>query len=495
MSENNIKLHEKRWFFPALITLFAIILYIIPHDATESMMTHQAIVDALLAGNNWGRQALVGNTDCPALQTLALLITQAILGMLHLALSPQRLLVALSQATVMAYMVRILMQHKKIYLALIPVTAALLFPITRYAFTSLDPNWIVAIPAAAAIYHIAAWNDGKSMRDLTMAAIFNGILCICGPTPAIISIAVAVIFYLAVRKELSTNNEPYYGMRSLLWAPAVYCLALWFLWNWLVMDNVLFGLSDLFARLNCTRNDISAMFNLTPISAISIAFMAPLIIICLKANKTMSAKCLIPFFAVTAIIAAISHALQFYAAALVPMVTTAILAAFTLCAMSDFCNSVPRKCCLMALICCAYLCFRAEHLAHGVQWDTTEQAVEQAPSREEITSFIDQYWPKSRTMLYGLRLPALYPDTTEERFVARLDFQENDLLAQATQEQLHLLVPPPTGEYYPRKGHTLADIHDNGKPWLLLEHEWPGGWQLWRVVIAPEKESKLDILR
>ena len=32
---------------------------------------------------------------------------------------------------------------------------------------------------------------------------------------------------------------------------------------------------------------------------------------------------------------------------------------------------------------------------------------------------------------------------------------------------------------------TMAEIHAHGKPWLLLEHVWPGGWQLWRCVVPP----------
>jgi len=40
----------------------------------------------------------------------------------------------------------------------------------------------------------------------------------------------------------------------------------------------------------------------------------------------------------------------------------------------------------------------------------------------------------------------------------------------------------------------LSDIHEHGRPWLLLEKQWPDGWQLWRCVVPPDGESKLKNL-
>ena len=72
------------WLLPAVFSGLAILLYLLPHSATESMEVHTAITGALRAGNNWGRQALVGNTDYPALQSIALLGCEVVAGLLHL---------------------------------------------------------------------------------------------------------------------------------------------------------------------------------------------------------------------------------------------------------------------------------------------------------------------------------------------------------------------------------------------------------------------------
>jgi hypothetical protein len=114
-----------------------------------------------------------------------------------------------------------------------------------------------------------------------------------------------------------------------------------------------------------------------------------------------------------------------------------------------------------------------------------------APQAQELLDFIDQYWPDSRIILVGSRLPAIYPDPEAKRFVSKIDFNERDFLAQAAEEQLHILVPPPDGRFYPPQNSILADIHKNGRDWLFLEKVFPNDWQLWRSTIPPKGESKL----
>ncbi len=57
------------------------------------------------------------------------------------------------------------------------------------------------------------------------------------------------------------------------------------------------------------------------------------------------------------------------------------------------------------------------------------------------------------------------------------------------EEQLHLLIPPDNGRYYPRNHPIFSEIHRYGRDWLFLEELWPSGWQLWRCIRPrpPEK--------
>ena len=57
---------------------------------------HQSIVDSILAGNDWGRQALIGNLDNPFLPTVALLTVNVICRVF--GGNPAVLLCSISQA-------------------------------------------------------------------------------------------------------------------------------------------------------------------------------------------------------------------------------------------------------------------------------------------------------------------------------------------------------------------------------------------------------------
>ncbi|MDX9979853.1 MAG: hypothetical protein RBU25_07365, partial [Lentisphaeria bacterium] len=48
----------------------------LPFLASDTMRVHAAVVDSLMTGHNWGRQALVGALDYPILPTLALLLAR-----------------------------------------------------------------------------------------------------------------------------------------------------------------------------------------------------------------------------------------------------------------------------------------------------------------------------------------------------------------------------------------------------------------------------------
>ena len=116
----------------------------------------------------------------------------------------------------------------------------------------------------------------------------------------------------------------------------------------------------------------------------------------------------------------------------------------------------------------------------------------QAPDPQEITDGIDKTWPEARVAVYGMRLPVLYPDPTERRFTARLDYHEAHLMELSHMEQMFLLVPPPDGYFFPQRHSVFTDIYANGRPWLLLERQWSSGWQLWRAVFPPEDQSLLE---
>jgi len=483
----------RNWNVFFIFIAIAAILYLCPHKPTPAMDVHMAIVDALRAGNNWGRQALVANLDYPVLQSLALLLADAIAKCLHL--NSATLLCAIAQAWTLAYLLRCMNSLKSWFAAPIPIALAIILPFVRNSILTLDPNWVAAVPLSAAFYHLVLWQNDKSLRNIILTAANTGFLCLCGIAPALMAAVISIVIYLQLKKEYVRLDMPCEGMRSLLWASFAYCALLWFVWNWLVMDDILFALRDLWNRADTVNTEVllkHARLWMRPV-ALAIVFVSPLSIIAKKTDMTPTAAFLLPVPFVLAASMFFSSALGIPMTAIAPLLSVFILSAFILLLLANFSHNVSKTAASIAILACAFFAFTVPSLEIANKNEAIKYS--QPPLREDITFYIDQFWPKSRTMLYGLALPALYPDTTEKRFVARLDYQENDFIAQAKNEQMHILVPPPDGRFYPQKNHPLASIHANGKSWLLLEKQWPGGWQLWRAVIPPDNESRLDFMR
>ncbi|MBR4673185.1 MAG: hypothetical protein IKP00_01855 [Victivallales bacterium] len=481
------------WTLPTVFVVLLLLLYLLPHKPTEAMEIHQAITEALRAGNNWGRQALVGNTDYPALQSLCLLVCEAVATPIRL--SGPRLMCALTQAWMLTIFVRILLHTGHLKLAWLPILLSAVLPVIRDVLLSLDPNWIAAVPAAEILYHLVLWKETKNLRSMIVASACCGILCLCGLAGLFTGCATAILLYIIAKKDLAEQGSPTSGLRTLLWSTAAYSIFIWLLWNWLVMDDVFFGLRDLFARLpSISRKGFNLiLITPNPLSVIILLFLAPLVILCLKSDKKEASQCLIVQVVLLLAVAALSRCIQIPATAVWPLVIVDILSTVTLASICTLPHKVSRETTLASLIIIILASFRiASSFTHG---SIVALAPGGLPPREELTAFIDQFWPQSRTMLYGLKLPAAYPDPLEKRFVARLDFQQDDLLKQETDEQLHILIPPPNGKYYPKDNSPLADIYVNGRDWLILEKQWPSGCQLWRVVPPPQNESKLKFLQ
>jgi len=471
----------------ALFAVLALVIYQLPMRPSAALTVHQSIVDALLASNNWGRQALIGSIDYPVLPSLALLISTVIGGFARL--DGARLLQALVLAWTLCYFVRAAYYQHSWFTAIIPPVLLFALPQLRNAALTLDPGWIAAVPFAAMLFHLVCWHANKGLRDLVLAGVNGGFLAFCGPGPLITGLVVVAVLSAEQRRSTaSQDSSARDGIAPLLWAPILYCIALWLLWNWLVMDDLLFGLRDLWLRADNVRPE-QLQQHLDSAIPLLLFCLAPMLILVLKSDLRVIARCLLPTLFILPAASVISAALGANPASLLPLSAIAALMVFTLVSIAGFGHRVPRGCAIMAAACCAV------YAIHSKQAFPPDTRADSAPAREEILAYIDQFWPDSRTALYGLRLPALYSDPAEKRFIARLDYQEQAFLDQAKDEQLHILVPPPDGYFYPLAHSLLADLHANGRPWLFLEKQWPGNWQLWRCVIPPKGESRLEHLR
>lgn len=488
MQDNNTKNKLLPWLGAGLFLVLTIAIYLLPHKQTESMLCHSWIITALKSGNLWGRQAFTSILDYPLLQNLAMLTCDCIASTLRL--DAGRLLCAIAQSLVLLRFIMLFLPRKNWYCLLLPIAIAALLPTVSVSFRMLDPAWVAVVPAAAVFYRIA--KEDNSLKSLMMSAIDSSLLLLCGIPAAVMGLTFLIFLDIRQKAICKKDGIPYAGMPTIIWIAPAYCIAVMLIANWLIMDDPVFPLYDILPRLLSLQTKVLRAIVCTPFNFCMFVFLFPMFILCMKTECKPLAR-LVIIQAILLIVSDIMLKLmKLPSTGIEPLAILVIMEAVTLLATSKFTNPVPRNACIMAFICCIYASFRAEHL-HNLS--TYSEHMSLPPSPEKITEYIDQFWPMSRTFIIGKKMPMFFNDPKEKRFVSRLDFQEQCILEQSIQEQMHLLVPPTDGIFCPAGNHPLTEIHEHGRQWLLLEKEWADGWQLWRVGIAPGNDSKLDFLR
>lgn len=470
----------------------------LPFVATDVGLTHSRIVESLLQGQNWGRQALVGSLDFPTLTTLGLLVA----GMVArcwpfpaLGIDPVRLLVAWAQAWALMYLVRTALPEKRSWVVLPILGAIVAVPDVRDAVIALDPNWVVVVPLSGLFYHAARWHRTNALRDVIICAMNLGLLAFAGLPGAIVAFVVLAVLCHNVRRFSVVAKSEQGGVKLLIWAPFCYCAFLWLLWNRLVMHDMLFGIKHLWGAVcGC---DAESLLEGVRQALASTSFVAlaggVVLVLSLRTDAHGAATCLLA----GGCAAVFSHSFLRGIGAFAPgggIIVLALAAMGIAIPVLQLEWGPATRWRLMVAVPAAGACIAIACVRPAPPLSSEADYMRPAPPAEAIAAWIDRFWPESRVTVYGVAAPAIYHDLTEKRFVAQLDFREQDFLTRARREQIHLLVPPPSGVFYPARRGRLEDIHGKGRPWLLLEKTWGEGWQLWRCALPPEGESKLQEL-
>jgi hypothetical protein len=465
--------------------------YLMLREASVAMLRHQTIARAILAGQNWGRQALVGSLEFPPLPTLLLLIFEGPLKILPL--DGTRLICALAQAFCLSRILRLLQTFGKPWQLLILIALPVLIVIfwqDAFLFTSADPGWLTAAVYAGFFCSMSRWQHQQDLRHLVNAAFALGLLTLCGAGGILLALFSLPVVLHGVKRKLP-SEEKFRGLTTLFSLPVLYGLFLLLLWNSLIMGDSLFFLRDFWLRASCLQ--LSAFGDAAHTQLLFFYFLGVMVLLIsgFFSDQSLAARLLQPAFLFLPLFFLFCRDMQVHPAGAGALSGLMIILFFLLFSYSHFHTGLSETLAgagMIALTICGFAAFSRNATPF-------REELPEIPSQQQMTSYIDQFWPDSRIMLYGLPLACSYPDTLEKRFVARLDYQEQDFLRQAADEQMHLLMPPPNGYFYPPQNTVYSDIYAHGRPWLLLEKQYPGGWQLWRCVIPPEGESKLDALR
>ncbi len=461
----------------------------LPFTTTDTMRTHMSIVDSLLHGHNWGRQALVGSVEFPTLPTLGLLLAE-LLGRL-VRVPGGRLLVAVAQAWGLCYFIRVPEKAWRSWLACVWVGLLPWLPEVRQVFLASDPNWIVVVPVCGLLYHLARWNQTQSLRDVIVCAMHCGVLAFAGWVGMACAFAVLLMMCLDLPRLAIVEPSEQGGIRLLIWAPFCYCVFLWLLWNWLVMGDMLFACK----RLVEAGKAVSArqFFTVFRDSVVELSFLVGggfiVLLFCLRGKAHGPAMSLLAGLLAAVLSRAALHSMALFASAgtLVTLIVGAMGLVLPILVVDWRTNRWRFVIAVAAIAGSAWGSWQRP----GRPYTAEHMYMVPAPSPSSVTACVDRFWPGSRIFVFGVCAPAIYHDAREARFVACLDFHRGMFLAQAEEEQLHILVPPRNGVFYAKRTSPLSMIHQSGAPWLLLERQWPSGWQLWRCVVAPRRESKL----
>jgi MFS family permease len=467
----------------------------LPFLASDTMRVHAAVVDSLITGHNWGRQALVGTLEYPVLPTLALLLARVIAAPLRM--DAGLLLTAACQAWAILYAMRLATTARQRLAVGVGLFFALASGDVLDAFATADPNWVIAPLFGAVVYHLTLWHRSQDLRDAVLAAANAGVLALAGPVGIVLGLALLAGMGQFLDRSATGPAEDRDGLKWLIWTPFCYGILLLFLWNWLIMDSPLFFLGHLFQTMHgkSTGGVIEYAFRALgselgwfPLAAMLAASL------CLHPGhpRRVSASALTVGLLAVVAMRSLGTSLSLYPAGAGILLASGSLGLISLALAGMDWQGHRSRVALGLVVLLAAIVISRIYPAHPL----TDEArfADEAPPRAEIEGYIDQYWPDSRVAVYGLRPAAIYHDPYERRFVARIDFHEGVFLDQARDEIVHLLLPPDNGLYYPQGMEPFSRISTEGKPWLLLEKTWPSGWQLWRCVIAPTRHSLLEDL-
>ncbi len=477
----------------AVVVLFGLRLAL-PFHLSESQAAYDAVTWALLAEQNWGKQALAGIIEYSPLPAVCQLVASPLQAVRFLP-PPNRLVIAGAQVWVLCLVIR----TTRIYFPRLvgAVVGILLFALvlltpgadglfSGYWFVA-DPFWVCAVPLAAAICHVARWERDGRLRDLIIAAIAAGILVFGGLAGMLFAANITLVLVLRGRRHRDEPPVP----ALLVLMPLLYAALLFFLFNHLVMGDVFFAFRRLGEFFQAAQFWTSAARG-ARLVWLGLAVCLPLVALLIR-PISLTARLSWHLAAASALCHLMQHGGRIFIGGAFVLATVGLLPILLQIASVPTSPQPLRRCLPAAvglLLGCGMLVFRKDAL------DLEDFSDPGAPSRREIVALVDSRWQDSRILVYGLRPAVLYsrPDNNRElpgrRFVCRLDFNPYVLHEHMEHEQLHLLVPPDSGRYYPQHHRIFSEVHGEGVPdWLLLEAVWPsrrdrhgGQWQLWRCI-------------
>ncbi|MFT5131371.1 MAG: hypothetical protein ACI8W8_005007 [Rhodothermales bacterium] len=457
-----------------LIVVVCGVRIFLPFTETDSMLVYEKIAAALLQGDNWGKQALVGALDYPPLPTVVLIFFVALTPS---ALDPGHLMVALCQVTVLVFLLRsaATFSLRSTLLAGLLMMAGLMAGPQLWA---ANPFWVMLVPLAAAMFYFCQWERAGKLRSLVMVAICAGTLVYCG----IAGMIAGLLLVLTLRRSGIRRKEWPAGSTPLAIAPWIYGMILYPLFNLLILGDLGYAMKRLAGSLSELGPDV--IYSLPQLWLLAVVALVLGLAGRLVPRFHLACGWIVAF----SLLAVLHRSSSWFVGGGALFMG---FAALPLLHILFFPGKLFQRLSSGVTVAATCVLLFAGTFIGRQPAATGAEFANGAPPAEEVVALVDAHWPNSRILLLDLRSAAIYADSIPNRFSPRLDVIESDIRLQIEEEQMHLLLAPNNGVFYARHGQ-LAEMHTNDRDWLFLEKQWPDGWQLWRCVrAAPQPNAEL----
>lgn len=448
---------ERRKTSPLLILIIFLIATVarlfFPVVMNDSMGFYSAASWAVIEHQNWGKQVLAGVLEYSPLPS-SLMITLSPLSFFS-ALNIAAVALAISQAAVLSGLFLMLGEFiRRVWLRIVLAMAGVCLLgvgvggwIPGKYLAVADPFWILLFPLVVLMIFAARVGRIASLRPVLGYSLACGLLLFAGPAGIVIGVVSLVVLIAFGRKELKLEG----GTTLLALMSFIYGVILHLLFNLVIMGDWLFSIKRLIPYFQSVGAPLFSSWRL--------AFVIVWALVCLSSLFVMSKlpffirftwglgiSC-VPIFLIRRLGAVFvgGEYLVYGAVSVSLMLAIAVL-------MTK--KGVGLKVGLFSLIVTVMFLVSVSVLRrYSLMHEPYLNAAH--PSREQITELIDEDWVGSRVLVFGARAASLYCVTEDEdpkvrdRFIGNVDFNIHVVFDHMEKEQLHLLVPPDDGRFYP----------------------------------------------
>lgn len=475
---------KTKWLSPIGLALFLIILgfsmfeMLSDHHLAARLSGYsrlnplEQIITCLRTGHPWGLQALLAFWEIPQLAVLGNLLGSLIPLPGSSPFNPW-----LDCLCLLFFFWQIRLWQKA------SRRPPLYFPLLLFcAFLNADlmycgiSSWLPAFLILLSARFQDRLNQDFTLTDFTVYAVILGLLALCGPGGLVAGFA-AILLGLPLCAARNPGRSNASGYLCCLCLPFLMSLLMLLLWNHLIFGNCLFAWQSYLARLRPVFGNLPHDTALLAVGVFLILSLLPFI--STRSRRHPVLEQVLCLLCLTAPVFAFKHS--------APYVILTFLILLPAAAIFYY-RPAFNKLIGLSVIC--LVGFYAIGLDGRVRTQYNRELAEK-PKISDITAELEQWGAgECRIMTYGTTIPLLYPDYTDTRFCARMQFSRPELEEMGKQERVFIIIPPPDDtKAYAGLPYEIRTFDQTIQRSFFLTKRWENGWRLLEFLPESSRNS------